>query len=175
MVEYIVRNRETGDVLAKGDSVCCAEVVGCEYSYIRTLAKLEHKLNSKYSMFEVERIGDGKGERGGAHKRDVICCDCGLLMKNTSVSRRRCPECARKHSNASKAQRMREIRGTANSPSPIRNPNIKGCEGCIYLRGEYDINKCCNYIFIKGERRPCPPGEGCTVKIDRGKQRAKEE
>lgn len=172
MVEYIVKDRETGEVLAKGSTVCCAEAVGCECSYIRKLAKIEHKSNTKYSMFKVERIGSGTAERGGAHKRDVICCDCGLLMKNTSVSRRRCPECARKRNNTSKSRRMREIRGT---PSPIRNPNIKGCEGCFYLRGEYEINKCCNYIFVKGERRPCPPGEGCTVKIDRGKGSAKEE
>ena len=36
------------------------------------------------------------------------------------------------------------------------------CEGCEYFFGEYVLNRCCNYIFVVGQRRPCPPGEGCT-------------
>ena len=40
------------------------------------------------------------------------------------------------------------------------------CEGCIYLSmiGNSYL-PCCNYIFMEDKRRPCPPGEGCTVKI----------
>lgn len=38
----------------------------------------------------------------------------------------------------------------------------KGCAGCLHWYGAY--LKCCNYIFDVGKRRPCEPGEGCTVR-----------
>ena len=38
------------------------------------------------------------------------------------------------------------------------------CSGCRYFFGEYIGNRCCNYIFVEGHRRPCPPGERCTAK-----------
>lgn len=38
------------------------------------------------------------------------------------------------------------------------------CEGCRYFFGHYQQNACCNYIFMVGHRRPCPPGKDCTVK-----------
>ena len=37
------------------------------------------------------------------------------------------------------------------------------CKGCAYaaqLSGAW----CCDYLQIVGPRRPCPPGEGCTVR-----------
>lgn len=37
------------------------------------------------------------------------------------------------------------------------------CEGCFYavlLSGAW----CCDYLLMTGRRRPCPPGEGCTVR-----------
>ena len=48
-----------------------------------------------------------------------------------------------------------------------------GCEGCVYFFGDY--SKFCNYIFVKGKRRPCPPGKDCTVKIERKGYREKKE
>lgn len=38
-----------------------------------------------------------------------------------------------------------------------------GCEGCAFavlLSGEWY----CDYLLMTGHRRPCPPGEGCTVR-----------
>ena len=37
------------------------------------------------------------------------------------------------------------------------------CFGCVYM-GFASTYPCCNYIFMEDEKRPCPPGEGCTVK-----------
>lgn len=41
------------------------------------------------------------------------------------------------------------------------------CNGCIYNRplcsSSHEATYCA-YILITGRRRPCPPGEGCTVK-----------
>lgn len=50
----------------------------------------------------------------------------------------------------------------------------RACKGCIYygLIGPYG---CCNYIFIKDERRPCPPGKDCTVKQKRKRTRRAED
>lgn len=38
------------------------------------------------------------------------------------------------------------------------------CEGCLHFYGAYKSNRCCNYIFDRETRRPCPPGEKCTEK-----------
>ena len=44
----------------------------------------------------------------------------------------------------------------------------RACKGCYYLTqaGGYG---CCNYIFMEGHRRPCPPGKACTVKTKQKK------
>lgn len=41
----------------------------------------------------------------------------------------------------------------------------KYCDGCIYrglIHGEFPW---CKYLFTEDHMRPCPPGEGCTVKL----------
>ena len=38
------------------------------------------------------------------------------------------------------------------------------CEGCRYFHGDYLYNRCCNYIFVTGHRRPCKAGENCSVR-----------
>lgn len=41
------------------------------------------------------------------------------------------------------------------------------CKGCVYaalLSGAW----CCDYLGVTGHRRPCPPGEGCTVRKEGG-------
>lgn len=46
----------------------------------------------------------------------------------------------------------------------MQNANDKYCDDCIY-RGRISFNTpCCDYIFIEGKMRPCPPGTACTVK-----------
>lgn len=42
----------------------------------------------------------------------------------------------------------------------------RACKGCIYL-GRAGMFGCCDYIFIKGKPRHCPPGNGCTAKKKR--------
>lgn len=41
------------------------------------------------------------------------------------------------------------------------------CADCIYYGSS---TRTCDYIFIADRRRPCPAGEGCTVKITRKEQ-----
>ena len=43
----------------------------------------------------------------------------------------------------------------------------ENCHDCKYFYGNTDFDVCCNYIFVTGRRRPCPPGDGCTVKVKR--------
>ena len=49
----------------------------------------------------------------------------------------------------------------AESVAEKENP----CEGCFHFYGNYTENRCCNYIFDMGKKRPCPPGEQCTERI----------
>ena len=44
--------------------------------------------------------------------------------------------------------------------------NDKYCNGCIYKGVVENHLPCCNYIFMEDKRRPCPPGKGCTVKVE---------
>ena len=48
------------------------------------------------------------------------------------------------------------------------------CDNCVYsgsIHGSY--LRCCNYFLATNQRRPCPPGEGCTVKVGREVKRRK--
>ena len=43
----------------------------------------------------------------------------------------------------------------------------KNCRGCFYHSGWS-----CDYILLEKRRRPCPPGDGCTVRKTRGLSRS---
>lgn len=38
------------------------------------------------------------------------------------------------------------------------------CVGCHYWR-QCGLDYCCNYIFVEGHMRGCPPGAECTKRI----------
>lgn len=39
------------------------------------------------------------------------------------------------------------------------------CEKCVYRKTFTSAGPYCDYICMTGHRRPCPPGEGCTVRV----------
>ena len=84
---FTVKDRQTDEILCQGSAQECADFIGCKNSYIRDLTRKqpEYKINHKYSAYKVERQVVGEIKRGGAHKKDVICCDCGVLMVNACV------------------------------------------------------------------------------------------
>lgn len=49
----------------------------------------------------------------------------------------------------------------------------RACKGCIYMGWIGGYLGCCNYIFMAGKPRPCPPGKGCTVKETKKRGRKK--
>lgn len=171
MAEFIVKDRQTGEVLCKGTRQMCADFLGCDAQYVKSLVRTppKYEKESKYSKYLVERHGEVK--QGGARLRDVICCDCGVLMKNVGASRLRCPDCVIKFNRDRNKQIIREKRNASPVSLNIVNKNKSGCEGCIYFFGDYEISSCCNYIFIMGEPRPCPPGKDCTVRYERSKEK----
>ena len=46
------------------------------------------------------------------------------------------------------------------------------CDNCVY-RTVIGGTSGCNYLFVTGKRRPCPPGDECTVKVGREVKRRK--
>lgn len=40
--------------------------------------------------------------------------------------------------------------------------DCRGCKYAVCLSGDW----CCDYLLRTGHRRPCPSGEGCTVRED---------
>lgn len=97
---------------------------------------------------------------------DKPCEVCGVLMVDVTPMRRFCKTCADKRNKANKArcaaERSRKNMCRAQTPA-IPNPNSQYCKGCRYWDGNSGCH-CCNYIFIEGHRRPCPPGKECTVR-----------
>lgn len=48
------------------------------------------------------------------------------------------------------------------------------CDNCVYSSALTAIStRCCNYFLATNQRRPCPAGEGCTVKVSREVKRRK--
>lgn len=166
MVEYTIKDRQTGEILCQGTQKECADYIGCGVKYLvelgRTQPEYKTPSKSKYAKYKVERQVFGETKRGGSRRKDVTCLDCGVLMQDVSATRKRCPECAKKYRHEQNRNHMREVRNSSPWRQSIPNKNRTGCEGCVYYGGDYF--QCCNYIFIKNKRRPCPPGKGCTVK-----------
>ncbi len=46
------------------------------------------------------------------------------------------------------------------------------CDDCIYYKA-ITSERFCSYLLDTDKRRPCPPGEGCTVKVSRTVKRRK--
>lgn len=170
MAEYIVKNRETGEILVKGTRDECAKLIGCDPAYLKKLVtKKPEYTNCTYSKYQ-DYLVECEGERkpGGAHMGNVVCKDCGTLMINVGILRQRCKECARKRNLDMRKSYMREVRNSKLAlPATTKNEKKDGCEGCIYYGGYYPVSRCCNYIFIMGEQRPCPPGKDCTVREEK--------
>ena len=48
------------------------------------------------------------------------------------------------------------------------------CDNCFYYRKmDSGQQRFCAYLFLTDQRRPCPPGDECTVKIGRTVYRRK--
>lgn len=96
------------------------------------------------------------------------CIDCGAVMENCGAARKRCPECVKiwariQSANRKVLQRERARLGMVISKT-VSTVSNDYCKDCICYFGDSENNKCCNYIFIHGTKRPCPPGKDCTVK-----------
>ena len=47
------------------------------------------------------------------------------------------------------------------------------CRKCIYYTRTGNVCTC-DYIFVREKKRPCPPGKGCTERINKGTKKARE-
>ena len=54
-----------------------------------------------------------------------------------------------------------QTKGTQNA-NCIFDPHCDGCE--YYTKVGVSTTYVCDYILVEGHKRPCPPGEKCTVK-----------
>lgn len=162
---YTVKDRETGTELFVGRDGPCAKFLDCSVDYVRAMARRESIPDqSQWAHVVVER-----------HLEDTvrICVDCGAEMVNVSPKCKRCPKCAKKHNRelmrSYKESHLVRCRGDRTDQEPTQAEMQRPCIGCAYFGGENSVNNSCNYIFIVGKRRPCPPGKDCTVKKPRKK------
>jgi len=102
------------------------------------------------------------------------CEGCGVMMENVSPMKKYCFACAKERRNK-QSTRYREAHRAPKTEKPhsppVHNPYMKYCKGCYYYGGGCETTATCNYIFIVGHRRPCPPGKDCTVKKAKRKPR----
>ena len=42
---------------------------------------------------------------------------------------------------------------------------IEYCEGCFYRKTFASLGPYCDYLCMTGRKRPCPAGDGCTVRV----------
>ena len=50
----------------------------------------------------------------------------------------------------------------------------KHCDNCFYCGRMVNGSLLyCKYLFVTNQMRPCPPGDGCTVKVPRRVYRKK--
>ena len=167
---YTIKDRQSGEVLCQGGQSVCMNFLGCSSSCLRSLA-MKDVQSRKYQKYEITFEISDLVKPGGRHEKDVICCDCGVLMKNVDATRKRCAECARKHALEHKREKMREKRSSTPLVTKKVTKKTNYCEGCIHYRGVYVTDLCCNYYFDTDKRRPCPFGEGCTVKATKKNKR----
>ena len=48
------------------------------------------------------------------------------------------------------------------------------CDNCYYCK-KLNADRYCAYLLMTNQKRPCEPGEGCTVKVPRSVKRRKEQ
>lgn len=174
---YTIRSRETGEVLFKGRRKECCAFLGCSASTLSVITSGKRQNGELAQRYIIDHE-----QCAALDRKDIICEECGCLVRNVDHRKRLCPACAQRRE---KEQRKREQRERTNPLEKKREPTKqapaarteeeifqdlrrmqKKCAGCIYLGGRQEL-KTCNYIFLKDRKRPCPPGDGCTVKTVR--------
>lgn len=93
------------------------------------------------------------------------CVDCGVVMENCTVAQKRCPECLKIWTRIYRENYRERIKMVGVKPRDTQACSTEYCEGCDYFFGS--CVKTCNYLFVTGHRRPCPPGKDCTVRKEK--------
>ena len=96
----------------------------------------------------------------GEKRKFMTCKTCG---RRISVTRKQCPHCG-----------TRYLGYEVNPPTEEQSKkDSQYCKDCIYCQKFTESIVYCNYFDAeKNPLRPCPGGEGCTVKKTRGHRKS---
>lgn len=161
---YTIKSTITGETLFAGGEGAAAQFLDCNPTYMSVLGKRSEAdgKGAKYGDFEVSRTWE---------KADLQCRQCGAMIYDAKTNQRYCSRCAKERIAQAKNKgiAMQELQddGTHISVQEKQRRMQEPCRGCIYFGGENYLNASCNYIFIVGHSRGCPPGDGCTVRKGR--------
>ena len=114
-----------------------------------------------------------------------VCEDCGKPLQEPVGRNKLCPECKKKHVEATRAKyrevtnaRKRQkamLKRYKQSCKRVSDKQIKCCDTYCHDCDHYSKAagyEMCNYMLNTGKRRPCLGGTGCTVrKISQSKRR----
>ena len=160
---YTIKDKETGEVLFVGGEGASAKFLDCEPSYMSALGR--NASTEKRTIY-----GDKVITREWTDT-SVECMRCGITIKNTCANQKYCTNCARMRRKLSRNKGIQiqylQEDGILLRIQEKQQLMQERCHGCIYFGAENYMNATCNYLFIVGHSRGCPPGEGCTVRKER--------
>lgn len=163
---YTIKDRKTGEILFVGGEGDSARFLDCDPSYMSSLAR-RCTLAGKRTLY-----GDKEITREQVNV-DVQCQVCGVTIKNASPNRKYCSACARKvhrkRNDEGITMQCLQEDGTYIDVNEKKRQMQAACRGCFYFGGENYMNATCNYLFIVGHSRGCPPGVGCIRRKEKEK------
>lgn len=161
---YTIKDRKTGEVLFVGGEGASARFLDCEPAYMTSLAR-RNTTTGKRTVY-----GDKVVTREWADT-SVECQQCGVTIKNAKPNQKYCYNCVRKRKRYSNKEGILlsclQEDGTMMQIQEKQRQMQERCHGCIYFGAERYMNATCNYLFIVGHSRGCPPGEGCTKRKEK--------
>ena len=163
---YTIKDRKTGEILFVGGEGASARFLGCDASYVRTLALRDKStaIRSFYGDKEVTREWTDSS---------VECKLCGITIHGARPNRKYCPDCAQKikrnHNSEGIPMQCLQEEGTYMHIQEKQRQMQERCHGCDYFGGENYMNATCNYLFIVGHSRGCLPGAECTQRKEKRK------
>lgn len=163
---YTIKDKQTGEVLFAGGEGDSARFLNCDPVYMSNI--------TRRGTMAGKRIFYGNKEITRQWVDAIVECQmCGITIENGRPNQKYCRACAkkRKNSHISSGISMQCLQedGILIHIQQKQRQMQEHCRGCIYFGGENYMNASCNYLFIVGHSRGCPPGAGCTVRKEKQK------
>ena len=146
---YTVRSRETGEILFQGRKEECCAFLGCSANTLYRIAIDKHK-NSAFA----QRYLITHEQCQALDRKDIICEECGCVVRNVDKRKRLCPACAQRREKERRARDRASAKKKESMQSSLRHQCARKkrySEICAVCR------KTVQGVFFSGEGRISKP------------------